>query len=84
MSGLYRVSMRAVAVGLVGLGALLVPYFAGRALIRKHKPGRIAAVTHCRDLVPTSLDMSDKSNVMVDIVRSPTAGAIQHQSLTSP
>jgi membrane-associated phospholipid phosphatase len=44
MVAVYRVSMRAVAVGLGGLGALLVPYFAGRALIRKHKPGRISAI----------------------------------------
>src|SRR5438270_5553047 len=44
MVGIYRVSMRAVAIGLGGLGALLAPYFAGRALMRKHKPGRVAAI----------------------------------------
>jgi membrane-associated phospholipid phosphatase len=44
MVGVYRVSLRAVAIGLGGLGALLVPYFAGRVLIRKHKPGRMAAI----------------------------------------
>src|SRR5437016_5343927 len=41
---IYRVSMRAVAVGLGGLGALLVPYFAGRALIRKQKPDPVSGI----------------------------------------
>jgi hypothetical protein len=44
----------------------------------------IAVVTHPWNLAPTSLDMSDNTSVAVDILRSPTAGAIQNQLLTSP
>lgn len=44
----------------------------------------ITAVTHCRELVLTSLNRNDEPNIEVDILHSLTAGAIRNQSLTSP